>query len=48
MKNKKWILSAVILGITFFIAVLLVKPVGVSTQFSVVSGIVYSIIDLAS
>jgi len=45
MKNKKWILSAIVLGVAFFIAVWIVKPVGVSTQFSVVSGIVHSIID---
>ena len=45
MKNKKWILSAVILGTVFFIAVWVVKPVGVSTQFSITSGIVHSIVD---
>ena len=45
MENKKWILSGIILGLVFFIAVWAVKPVGVSTQFSVASGIIYSIID---
>ena len=45
MKDKKWILAGVILGLAFFIAVLVVKPVGVSTQFSVASGIVHNIID---
>lgn len=37
MKNK-WILQATILGLSFFLAILLVKPIGVSTQFSVLSG----------
>lgn len=45
MKNQKWILNAIILGFSFFIAILLVKPIGVSTQFSVLSGIVHSKID---
>lgn len=42
MENKKWIRNAVCLGAVFFIAILLVKPVGVSTQFSVLSGIFHS------
>jgi len=45
VKNKKWILSATILGLVFFIVVWVVKPIGVSTQFSVTSGIIHSIID---
>ncbi|MGL5378986.1 YeeE/YedE thiosulfate transporter family protein [Clostridium sp.] len=45
MKKNNWIKGAIILGISFFIAVLLVKPIGVSTQFSVLSGIIHSSID---
>lgn len=45
MKDLKWMGKAMILGFSFFIAVLLVKPVGVSTQFSVVSGMVHSAVD---
>lgn len=33
------------LGFSFFIVILLVKPIGVSTQFSVLSGIVHTAID---
>ncbi len=33
------------LGIVFFLAAFIVKPIGVSTQFSVASGIVHSTID---
>lgn len=45
MKENSWIKGAVILGISFFIAIMLVKPIGVSTQFSVLSGIIHSSID---
>lgn len=45
MKNYKWIKGAMILGLSFFISVLLVKPIGVSTQFSVVSGMIYNAVD---
>lgn len=45
MRNKKWIKGAMILGLSFFISVLLVKPIGVSTQFSVLSGMVYNAVD---
>lgn len=45
MKNKKWLIGALILGFSFFISVFLVKPIGVSTQFSVLSGIIHSSID---
>ena len=43
--NDDWVKGACILGISFFIAILLVKPIGVSTQFSVLSGIIHSKID---
>lgn len=45
MKNNKWIKGAMILGFSFFISVLLVKPIGVSTQYSVLTGIIYNTFD---
>lgn len=45
MNNQKWLKGAIILGLSFFISILLIKPIGVSTQFSVLSGIVHSAID---
>ncbi|MDD6769354.1 hypothetical protein, partial [Inconstantimicrobium porci] len=41
MKSNNWIIKGLLLGFVFFIAALIVKPIGVSTQFSVVSGIVH-------
>ncbi|MDO5716615.1 MAG: YeeE/YedE thiosulfate transporter family protein [Tissierellia bacterium] len=37
--NKKWLLKAMVLGLAFFAAILLKKPIGVSTQFNVASGL---------
>lgn len=45
MKNYSWIKSALFLGFAFFLAIFIIKPVGVSTQFSVVSGIVHSVVE---
>lgn len=45
MKANNWIVKAIILGAVFFIAALVVKPVGVSTQFSVLSGIIHSTVE---
>lgn len=45
MNKNNWIKGALILGFSFFIAVFLVKPIGVSTQFSVLSGIIHSTVD---
>lgn len=45
MKDYSWIKKATVLGAVFFLAVLLVKPIGVSTQFSVLSGIFHSALD---
>ncbi len=45
MKSNSWIFKALMLGTVFFLAVLLVKPIGVSTQFSVLSGIFHSALD---
>ena len=42
---KLWIEKALALGGVFFLTVLLVKPIGVSTQFSVLSGIFHSALD---
>ena len=42
---KLWIKKAIALGGVFFLAVLLVKPIGVSTQFSVLAGIFHSALD---
>ena len=35
-----WKLGGVALGVVFFLAVLLVKPIGVSTQFVILDGII--------
>lgn len=45
MHIPSWIKRAVLLGLSFFMAVWLVKPVGVSTQFSVLSGIIHTSIE---
>ena len=42
---RLWIKKALALGGVFFLAILLVKPIGVSTQFSVLSGIFHSALD---
>lgn len=41
MKKYDWVLKGLLLGFTFFVAALLVKPIGVSTQFTVLSGKLY-------
>ena len=43
--NKKWLPKTLLLGFVFFLAALLVKPVGVSTQFSMFSGLMHSKVD---
>ena len=45
MKDFGWIKKSIALGTIFFLAILLVKPVGVSTQFSLLSGIFHSALD---
>ncbi|MGL4735902.1 MAG: YeeE/YedE thiosulfate transporter family protein [Cellulosilyticaceae bacterium] len=40
-----WKLGGLILGLTFFFALFLIEPIGVSTQFSVTSGIAESVVD---
>lgn len=41
MRKNNWIIPALVLGFSFFIAIFLIKPIGVSTQFSVISGKIY-------
>lgn len=45
MNKNSWIKGSIILGFSFFIAVFLVKPIGVSTQFSVLSGMIHNAVD---
>lgn len=45
MQHDLWLKKAIALGTVFFLAALLVKPIGVSTQFSVLSGIFHSALD---
>lgn len=45
MKRNRWLIGAVLLGFVFFLAVFVKKPIGVSTQFSVASGMIHSLID---
>ena len=45
MKNANWLKGAILLGIVFFLAIFIIKPIGVSTQFSVASGIVHNLIN---
>lgn len=41
MKEQKWILKGMLLGLVFFAAAFFVKPIGVSTQFSMLSGAIH-------
>lgn len=45
MKHLAWLKKGVALGMIFFLAALLVKPIGVSTQYSVLAGIIHSALD---
>jgi uncharacterized membrane protein YedE/YeeE len=40
-----WKTGGLLLGIVFFLAVLLVKPIGVSTQFVILDGIIWNLFD---
>lgn len=44
-KSDSWVFKAVFLGLVFAVSVLVIKPVGVSTQFSMIGGIIHSAID---
>lgn len=43
--KKHWLLLGMMLGSIFFLAIWLVKPIGISTQFSVISAMGYEKID---
>lgn len=45
VNSRSWLYKAIFLGFVFAVSVLLVKPVGVSTQFSMIGGMIHSIID---
>lgn len=45
MKLPSWMKAAVLLALSFFTAIWLVKPIGVSTQFSVLSGMIHTTFD---
>ena len=40
-----WVFKAIFLGLVFAVSVLVIKPVGVSTQFSMIGGMIHSAID---
>lgn len=40
MRDSAWLKSGIVLGLAFFLAVFLAKPIGVSTQFSVFGGMI--------
>ncbi len=40
-----WKVGGILLGLVFFVAVLFVKPIGVSTQFVIFDGILWDLID---
>ena len=40
-----WKIGGVLLGGVFFLAVLLVKPIGVSTQFVILDGIIGDVVN---
>lgn len=42
MQNNKWVKHTVALGLTFLLAVVLIKPIGVSTQFVIFDGILWN------
>lgn len=42
--TKSWILKGLFLGLAFYIAMLVQKPIGVSTQFSIATGMIERVI----
>lgn len=44
-KSNGWLFKAIFLGLVFAVSVLVIKPVGVSTQFSMIGGMIQSAID---
>lgn len=45
MKKKTWLLAVIILGLSFVVSIVSSKPIGVSTEYSVISGIIHQMID---
>jgi hypothetical protein len=45
MMTLSWKTGRVLLGLVFFAAVLLVKPIGVSTQFVILDGVLWDAVD---
>ncbi|MGL5232637.1 MAG: YeeE/YedE thiosulfate transporter family protein [Fusobacteriaceae bacterium] len=43
--RKSWILKGLFLGLVFYIAMLIQKPIGVSTQFSIATGSIQKVFD---
>ncbi|MEG3012923.1 MAG: YeeE/YedE thiosulfate transporter family protein [Cetobacterium sp.] len=43
--KPSWIPKGLFLGFVFFVSILLVKPIGISTQYSVTSGIIHSVVE---
>lgn len=43
MKRQGWLVKAVVLGLSFFLAIFIMKPIGVSTEYSVVGGMIYDL-----
>ena len=43
--SRSWVWKAVFLGFVFALSVLVIKPVGVSTQFSMIGGMIHSGLD---
>ena len=44
-KQWNWVVSGIAIGFVFLIAVFLVKPIGVSTQFVILDGIAWDAVD---
>lgn len=44
-EKEKWIRKSFFLGIVFFLAIFFVKPIDVTRQFSILSGMIYYVID---
>ena len=45
LNTLSWRSGGILLGLVFFAAVMLVKPIGVSTQFVIFDGIVWNAVD---
>ncbi len=43
--GKSWILKGLFLGWVFYVAMLIQKPIGVSTQFSITTGVIQKVLD---